>query len=495
MMALSATPRTVSGPLATSGRELASILGGTLIVDGQQPIRGCAVDSRVVTAGQMFLALPGEQTHGLRHAGEALHAGAAAIVVEAGAATAAMPEVLAEVERAARGAGATLISVDNGRVALNRAATDWRNRFTLEVIGVTGSVGKTTTKQLIAAALGGEAAGCAATPGNANNEIGLPMSLLNLPDGTVRYVAEMGMYVEGDIRALCTLARPHIGVVTAIDAVHAERAGGLDAIERGKGELVESLPPEGWALLAADDSRVLRLAARTRAQTVTAGHATGANVRIVETALDEPSGHTLVTLQIRDELVRVDLPLFGLHFAKAAALAIAVADLCGITPSDAATRLAAVQLPSGRATVHMFAGIRLIDDAYNAAPTSMAAALATLAACRPRRFAALGAMGELGAYAADAHKAVGEAAATSGLELLIVFGAEADGIAEGARASGMPIEKIMRLSSDAAGIAAAVGLLGDKAASGDTILVKASRSVALERLVGGLEARWGEGAR
>jgi len=494
-MPASAAPRVVGGSLATSGQELADILGGTLLVDGTQPIRGCAVDSRLARAGQMFLALPGERTHGLHHASEALRAGATAIVVEGGEATAEIRQALAEVEAAVRAAGASLISVENGRVALSRAAAEWRNRFTLEVIGVTGSVGKTTTKQLITAALGGESAGCAATPGNANNEIGLPMSLLNLPDGTVRYVAEMGMYVEGDIRALCALARPRIGVVTAIDAVHAERAGDIDAIERGKGELVEALPADGWALLAADDLRVARLAARTSARIVTAGHAATADVRIVDATLDEASGRTLVTVQIRAETVRVDLPLFGLHFAKAAALAVAVADLCGIAPSDAATRLAAVQLPSGRATVRMMSGIRVIDDAYNAAPSSMAAALATLAACRPHRFAALGAMGELGAYAADAHSAVGHAAATSGLELLVVVGAEADGIAEGARAGGMPIEKIMRLGSDGAGIAAAVGLLGDMATSGDTILIKASRSVALERLVDGLAARWGEEAK
>ena len=494
-MSLSAAPRTVSGALAASGHELASILGGTVLVDGSQPIRGCAVDSRRATAGQMFLALPGEQTHGLRHANEALRAGATAIVVEVGEPTAEIRQTLAEVELAVRASGASLIRVESGRIALGRAAAEWRNRFTIEVIGVTGSVGKTTTKQLIAAALGGESAGCAATPGNANNEIGLPMSLLNLPDGTVRYVAEMGMYVEGDIRALCTLARPRIGVVTAIDAVHAERAGDLDAIERGKGELVEALPPDGWAILAADDLRVARLTTRTPARSVTAGHAATADVRIVGAVLDEALGHTAVTLQIRAETVHVDLPLFGLHFAKAAALAVAVADRCGIAPSEAAARLAAVQLPSGRATVRMMSGIRVIDDAYNAAPTSMAAALATLAACRPHRFAALGAMGELGTYAADAHHAVGHAAATSGLELLIVVGAEADGIAEGARAGGMPIEKIMRLSSDAAGITSAVGLLGDMATSGDTILVKASRSVELERLVNGLAARWSEEAK
>ena len=494
-MTLSAAPRTVSGPLATSGSELANILGGTLIADGTQQVRGCAVDSRLVSAGQLFLALPGEQTHGLRHAVEAIQAGATAIVAEVGEETEEIRQILAEVEKVARATGATLISVESGRGALGRAAAEWRNRFTLEVIGVTGSVGKTTTKQLIAAALGGEAAGCAATPGNANNEIGLPMSLLNLPDGTVRYVAEMGMYVEGDIRALCALARPRIGVVTAIDAVHAERAGDLDAIERGKGELVEALPSDGWALLAADDLRVVRLASRTPARSVTAGHAATADVRIIDALLDDATGHTQVTLLIRGESVRVDLPLFGLQFAKAAALAVAVADLCGVTPAEYVARLAVVQIPAGRATVREMSGIRVIDDAYNAAPSSMAAALKTLAACRPHRFAVLGAMGELGAYAEEAHIEVGRAAAETGLDLLIVLGAEADGIAEGARAGGMPIEKIMRLSSDAAGIDAAVGLLGDMASQGDTILVKASRSVALERLVSGLADRWSEEAK
>lgn len=494
-MAVSASPRTVGGPLAASGHELASILGGTLLADGEQAIRGCAVDSRIATSGQMFLALPGEQTHGLLHAIEALRAGATAIVVEGGEATDSLRQTLAEVERAVRAAGASLISVESGRNALGRAAAAWRNRFAIEVIGVTGSVGKTTTKQLIAAALGGERAGCAATPGNANNEIGLPMSLLNLPDGTVRYVAEMGMYVEGDIRALCTLARPSIGVVTAIDAVHAERAGDLDAIERGKGELVESLPAEGWAILAADDPRVARLATRTPARSITAGHAATAEVRIIDVTLNEATGHTLVALQVRGQTVRVDLPIFGLQFAKAAALAVAVADLCGVATNDAVTRLAAVELPTGRATVRMMGEIRVIDDAYNAAPSSMAAALATLAACRPHRYAALGAMGELGPYATDAHQAVGQAAAHAGLELLIVFDAEADGIAEGARTGGMAIEKIMRLSSDASGIAAAVGLLGDRAIAGDTILVKASRSVELDRLVEGLAARWKENTK
>ena len=493
-MALSSTARSVGGALAASGTELAAIVGGRLVVDGSTAIRGASVDSRTIAPGQMFVALPGERTHGLMHASAALRGGAAAVLVEGGEASESLRGALSALADDARGAHATVICVEDGRSALGRAAAAWRLRFDLDVIGVTGSVGKTTTKELIAAALGGPAAGCVATPGNANNEIGLPLSLLNLPDGATRFVAEMGMYVEGDIRALCNLAHPRIGVVTAIDAVHAERAGDLDAIERGKGELVEALPPDGWAVLAADDARVARLAARTPARSVTAGRGATADVQILAAELDERSGHTTVTLQTRGDQVAVDLPLFGMQFATAAALAVAVAELVGIAPSDAASRLASVHLPAGRATVRQVAGIRVIDDAYNAAPASMTAALETLAACHPHRFAALGAMGELGPYAASAHLEIGRRAATSGLELLVVLGVEADGIAEGARAGGMPTDRIMRLNSDASGIAAAVGLLGDRAKAGDTILVKGSRSVELERLVAGLDARWGGAA-
>jgi UDP-N-acetylmuramoyl-tripeptide--D-alanyl-D-alanine ligase len=172
-------------------------------------------------------------------------------------------------------------------------------------------VGKTTTKEAIRVALGGADARVAATPGNANNEIGLPLALLNMPDGTERFVAEMGMYVGGEIRSLCTLARPRIGVVTAIDAVHAERAGDLDAIEAAKGELVEELPADGFALLAADDPRVLRLRARTAAHVILVGSSEASDVRILSAELDQVSARTAVVLSIAGEKIAIDLPLFG----------------------------------------------------------------------------------------------------------------------------------------------------------------------------------------
>lgn len=490
MSVASANVSRVSGLLAASGAELARLVGATLLRDGSAPIRGATVDSRRIAErrGALFVALPGVVTDGRLHLLHAIEQGANALLIEEGG-DRAVQEHLQLALSVSDERGVSILSVPSGVAALSQLALAWRARFDLETIGVTGSVGKTTTKEAIFSALGGDRERVAATPGNANNEIGLPLALLNLPDATERFVAEMGMYVGGEISALCEMARPHIGVVTAIDAVHAERAGGLDAIESAKGELIAALPADGWAILAADDARVMRLAARGPARVLTAGHAEWADIRIVSVELDQETARTLVELRVDEERLQVDLPLFGAHFARSAALAIAVAKVCGVDLSLAASRLGEVQLPNGRASVRNIGGVRLIDDAYNAAPSSMAAALATLSSATGARFAALGAMGELGGYAAAAHEEIGRAAAESGLAMLLVFGTEADGIAAGARSAGMPVDQIVRLSADEQGIIAGAGLIADRVRTGDTVLIKASRSVALERLVAALDER------
>lgn len=490
MSVASANVSRVSGLLAASGAELARLTDATLLHDGAAPIRGAAVDSRRIAErrGALFVALPGVQTDGRLHLLHAIEQGANALLIEEGGDRAAQEHLQLALSAAAE-RGVSILSVPSGVAALSQLASAWRARFDVETIGVTGSVGKTTTKEAIYSALGGERDRVAATPGNANNEIGLPLALLNLPDATERFVAEMGMYVGGEISALCAMARPRIGVVTAIDAVHAERAGGLDAIESAKGELIAALPADGWAILAADDARVMRLAARGPARVLTAGHAEGADVHIVSVELDQETARTRVELRVDEERLQVDLPLFGAQFARSAGLAIAVAKVCGVDLRAAASRLSEVQLPNGRASVRNIGGVRLIDDAYNAAPSSMAAALVTLSSATGARFAALGAMGELGEYAAAAHEEIGRAAAESGLTMLLVFGTEADGIAAGARSAGMPVDQIVRLSADEQGIIAGAGLIADRVRTGDTVLIKASRSVALERLVAALDER------
>ena len=490
MSVASANVSRVSGLLAASGAELARLTGATLLRDGAAPIRGAAVDSRRIAErrGALFVALPGAQTDGRLHLLHAIEQGANALLIEAGGDRAAQEHLQLAIAVAAE-RGVSILSVPSGVAALSQLASAWRARFDVETIGVTGSVGKTTTKEAIYSALGGQVERVAATPGNANNEIGLPLALLNLPDGTERFVAEMGMYVGGEISALCEMAQPRIGVVTAIDAVHAERAGGLDAIESAKGELIAALPADGWAILAADDARVMRLSARGPARVLTAGHAEGADVHIVSVELDQETARTRVELRVDEERLQIDLPLFGAQFARSAGLAIAVAKVCGVDLRAAASRLSEVQLPNGRASVRNIGGVRLIDDAYNAAPSSMAAALVTLSSATGARFAALGAMGELGEYAAAAHEEIGRAAAESGLTMLLVFGTEADGIAAGARSAGMPVDQIVRLSADEQGIIAGAGLIADRVRTGDTVLIKASRSVALERLVAALDER------
>ena len=490
MSVVSANVSRVSGLLAASGAELARLTDATLLRDGAAPIRGAAVDSRRIAErrGALFVALPGVQTDGRLHLLHAIEQGANALLIEEGGDRAAQEHLQLALSAAAE-RGVSILSVPSGVAALSQLASAWRARFDVETIGVTGSVGKTTTKEAIYSALGGERDRVAATPGNANNEIGLPLALLNLPDATERFVAEMGMYVGGEISALCAMARPRIGVVTAIDAVHAERAGGLDAIESAKGELIAALPADGWAILAADDARVMRLAARGPARVLTAGHAEGADVHIVSVELDQETARTRVELRVDEERLQIDLPLFGAQFARSAGLAIAVAKVCGVDLRAAASRLSEVQLPNGRASVRNIGGVRLIDDAYNAAPSSMAAALVTLSSATGARFAALGAMGELGEYAAAAHEEIGRAAAESGLTMLLVFGTEADGIAAGARSAGMPVDQIVRLSADEQGIIAGAGLIADRVRTGDTVLIKASRSVALERLVAALDER------
>ena len=490
MIVSSASVIPVSGTLAASGAELARLASATLLHDGAAQIRGAAVDSRLLASrpGALFVALPGAQTDGRLHLLHAIEEGASALLVQEGGDDA-VQEHLKVALAAAAERGASVLSVPNGVAALSQLASTWRARFRFDAIGVTGSVGKTTTKEAIYSALGGAAQMVAATPGNANNEIGLPLALLNLPDGTERFVAEMGMYVGGEISALCEMVQPRIGVVTAIDAVHAERAGGLDAIESAKGELIAALPASGWAILAADDARVMRLATRGPARVLSAGHAEGADVRILSVHLDQESARTRVELSTDGRSLMVDLPLFGAQFARSAALAIAVAKVCDVDLADAAARLSEVSLPAGRSSVRNVGGVRLIDDAYNAAPSSMAAALATLSTATGARFAALGAMGELGEYAAAAHESIGRAAAESGLTMLLLFGADADGIAAGARSAGMPVDQIVRLSSDEQGITAGAGLIADRVRTGDTVLIKASRSVALERLVIALDER------
>ncbi len=456
---------------------LATASGGRLLRTGGRPIRGAAVDSRRVEPGNLFVALPGARTDGHRFLVEAVAAGATALLVTQtpGLSTLA-------------GLGdATVVLVDDGMAALGRAAAAWRARFQPLVVGVTGSVAKTSTKEAIAAVLRTTQA-VLASEGNENNEIGLPLTLLRLTPSIEAAVLEMGMYVEGDIAHLAALARPAIGVVTAVRGVHLLRAGSLAAIEREKGRLVEALPAAATAVLNADDPLVAAMRARTPATVVTYGFAPGADVTARDVVARGVAGMAFRLLaQGVDE--PVEMPALGRHNVHNALAAAAVGLAAGLSARTVATGLAEPWGAPHRSTLLRAGPWLVIDDTYNAGPDSMAAALGVLADLPGRHVAVLGEMLELGPGGPAAHREVGRLAAGTAA-LLVTVGDGALETAAGARAAGLPADAIHHARDAAAATRRLIPLLR----SGDTILVKGSHDVALEAVVADLEAAGAQGA-
>jgi UDP-N-acetylmuramoyl-tripeptide--D-alanyl-D-alanine ligase len=349
-------------------------------------------------------------------------------------------------------------------------------------VGVTGSVAKSSTKEAIATVLAEDRPVSAVlkSEGNENNEIGLPLTVLRLRPRHEIAVLEMGMYVGGEIAELCRIALPSIGVVTAVRPIHLSRAGTIEAIEAAKAELVEALPADGLAILNADDARVRRMAARTAARSLTYGFAPDADVRaeaIASLGLDGMAFQIVA----RGERHAVRLPRLGRHAVHNALAAAAVALEVG---SSLETIVAGLSRPWGlahRSAVLRLDGVTVIDDAYNAGPDSMAAALDALAELPGRHVAVLGRMAELGDLEEAAHAAVGRQAA-SVLDLLVAVGSATEPLIEAAIAAGLPAERIVAVSDAEAALVELPGRLR----RGDVVLVKASRSEALERVVDGL---------
>ena len=445
--------------------ELLAICGGEVLARSDRRILGGAVDSRAVEPGNLFVALPGERTDGHAFVRAALAAGAAAVLVSSPPAG---EDIAAH--------DATVVRVDDPLAALQAVAAAWRLRFDPLVVGITGSIAKTSTKEAVAAVLG------AAMPtlrneGNLNNEIGLPLTVLRLRSSHRAAVLEMGMYVGGEIADLARIGRPEIGIVTAVQAVHLSRIGSIDAIERAKGELIEALPDDGIAILNADDERVRRMAARTAARSVLYGFADDADVRADEVTSRGPDGmaFTLVAAGERNAVTIPGLGRLAVHNALAGAAAGLAA---GLRPADIARSLAAGWSAPHRGQLVRAGGVTIVDDSYNASPGSVAAALEALAGMPGRRIAVLGAMLELGDEHDAGHRRTGEAAAAV-VERLVVVGDEAAGIAEGARAAGLAPDAIERAPDRAAARDHLVKALRP----GDVVLVKASRGVALDVLV------------
>jgi UDP-N-acetylmuramoyl-tripeptide--D-alanyl-D-alanine ligase len=413
-------------------------------------------DSRKVTAGGLFVAFPGERVDGHDFAGAAIAAGAVAVL-----GTRPLP-------------GVPMLVVDDALGALGRLARAVRDRLPeLTVIGITGSSGKTTTKDLIAQ-LVADLGEVVAPAGSFNNELGLPYTVLKATEKTRYLVLEMGARGIGHIRYLCEIARPTIGVVVNVGVAHVGEFGSVEVTAQAKSELVAALEPDGVAVLNADDHRVVGMTTMCRGHVVLAGEAPNADFRAVHVTLDE-RGRPSYELVMAGERAPVRLGLTGRHQVGNTLLAAAVAGTLGMPPAEIADRLRGLRLVSSR-RMDVFDradGVTVIDDSYNANPASTAAALRALADLgRDRRtVAVLGYLAELGEYERAGHEEVGRLAAELGVDLVVVVGGEAAPIRDGAAAvtrwEGRPV-----LVTDQG---AAVAVLRDELRRGDVVLVKGSR--------------------
>jgi UDP-N-acetylmuramoyl-tripeptide--D-alanyl-D-alanine ligase len=448
-------------------------------------ITDAAVDSRLVIPGAIFVALPGERVDGHDFLDDAFQRGASVALVEREVSDDTPVIDLREpgaVEGKTEIPTPVCLRVASALDALQQIAKFRRERADLRVIGITGSVGKSTTKELAAEVLDRRYR-TIKNPGNLNNEIGLPLSLLRLTDAHERAVLEMGFYVPGEIALLCDIARPHVGVVTNISQVHLERAGSMEAIVEGKGELVECLPhgPEGVAILNYDDPLVRPMSERTQARLFYYGLSPQADLWASDVRGLGLEGVRFV-LHYEDEDIHVRVPLLGRHSVHTALRATAVGlveglsweeIIGGLQSSQTQLRLVAVQGPRGAL---------LLDDTYNAAPPSVIAALNLLAELEGRRIAVLGDMLELGEFEEQGHRMVGVRAAQVADELIAV-GDRARWIADEATKSGLVEEKVIIVQDSAA----AINHLRDRVGPDDIVLVKGSRSMRMDQIVAALE--------
>lgn len=463
-----------AGPAMTAD-DLVRLTGGRLLASSDRAVRGAAVDSRLVAAGNLFVALPGERTDGHAHLGEAVDRGAAALLVTRPPTD---PAALGDV---------TVIRVTDATAALGAVAAGWRTRFRPIVVGITGSIAKTSAKEAVAAVLATTFA-TLKSEGNQNNEIGLPLTVLRLGPEHGALVLEMGMYVGGEIADLAAIGRPSIGVVTAVQAVHLSRIGTLEAVERAKAELVEALPADGTAVLNADDPIVARMDGRTAARVIRYGFSDEADVRADEVASAGLDGMRFRLVMTRDER-HVAIPALGRLSVHNALAAAAVGIAAGIGLDRIVEGLRTGWSAPHRAEVVRLPGTTIIDDSYNASPGSVLAALDLLAGLPGRHVAVLGEMLELGEGHDAGHLAVGDAAGRT-VELLVVVGHDARGIVDGAGMAGLDPARIHHVA-DADD---ALEVLRPRMRDGDTILVKASRGIALDRLVGVLRRELGDEA-
>jgi UDP-N-acetylmuramoyl-tripeptide--D-alanyl-D-alanine ligase len=465
--------------------EILAVTRGTLI-QGDPDATFCAVstDSRTAQSGQLFVPLKGEQHDGHKFIPGALHRGVRGMLVEGGwywgerargpasrAPLGLPPEV-------------TVIAVPDTLAALGDLARAWRDRFTLPLVAITGSCGKTTTKEMTAQVLS-RAYRVLKNPLNLNNLIGLPLTLLGLGGVHEAAVVEMGMNRFGEILRLTRISRPTIGVLTNVHPAHTEGVGDISGVARAKGELIQALNHGALLIYNADDPWLAPLARDFPGLSLGFGLAAGADLRATDRELQGSRGQSArLTFQGRTWPLTLKAP--GLHMLYNALAATAAGLSLGLAPEDTAQALAAFKCVARRSQVATLpSGVHLLNDCYNANPGSMAMALTTLRELRgqARAAAALGDMLELGDGAAPAHRELGRQAALSGLDLLVIYGNFKGEVAAGARAAGLAPERLAPVASHRHG----AQILKEFLKGGDWLLVKGSRGMHMEGLIAALE--------
>jgi UDP-N-acetylmuramoyl-tripeptide--D-alanyl-D-alanine ligase len=457
---------------------LAELVRGTqgALVGGRLDavVTGVSIDSRTCRPGDAFFAIRGAHQDGHAYIGHARARGAACAVAT----------------RLPAGGGAAgefpVVLVDDTTAALQRLGAFHRRRFAIPVVAITGSNGKTTTKELTATVLSARRR-VLKPVGSYNNQWGVPLTLLALGPQHQAAVIELGMNAFGEIAALAQLCQPTVGVVTTIAPAHLEGVGSVEGVQKAKGELVEAIPPDGTVVLNADDPLVLALASRARTRVVTYGQADAADVRLGDVAASEAG--LAFRLVAGSTAADVRLPLAGRHNAWNAAAAAAVGLALGVPLDEAAVALGLAAPVKGRLVWREAGGVRVLDDTYNANPASMRAALDTLrdAPGAGRRFALLGDMLELGAQAETAHRDVGAWVAALPAAGLAAVGPGMRLAAAEARRAGCPDVATFDAPE------AAAAYLAGRAARGDRVLVKGSRGMRMERAVEALLAGLGGG--
>jgi UDP-N-acetylmuramoyl-tripeptide--D-alanyl-D-alanine ligase len=440
---------------------------GCRVIEGPNAaVTGGAADSRKVAPGDLFTAFPGENSDGNVFVAEALRSGAVAAICE----------------RAPEGdwPDKTIVVAPDATKAVGELAHAWRKECGPRVVGVTGTVGKTTAKELIAATLS-QRFRTHKSEGNFNSREGLPLALMSLRRDHEVSVLEMGMDSPGEIEYLCGIAEPEIGVVLNIGLTHVSKLGSVEAIAREKLALARELPGEGTAVLNADDRRVAEAIPGLRCHVITFGEAEGATLRRGPVTTDGMAGTTF-DVTTGGETVRAHSPLAGEHTVPAALAAIGVCLGLGMALRES-VEAAAVAEFGGRAHTYEAAnGATIIDDRYNSSPASLAGALRMLGTLKGRRIAFLGRMAELGEFEEDEHRSAGRVAAQS-CDVLVTIGPECVTLADSARAEGHVDVRWFETKE------AAADNLAPELRRGDTVLVKASRGAAFETILPVLEGK------